>query len=174
MTRETTTGFNQNAHVVKMSGAPEVKYATDYAVITDEPGMCQIKSVGTNSDITKPEVITIRHYDQKKVSSGVKGIYPMTTEDGYKIAINDNFIIRSEWSDGHITDDPVKVAVSFETTTGAPFASGKDILPYLLRPLYALLPASTSASDQEITAGTTEIPMIDRVMRNAVKPAALV
>lgn len=143
--------------------------ATDFAVVTDEPGMCQTKNIGSASDLTLPEVVTYRCYQEDKVSSGVKGMYSPSTKPGFKIAMNDNFIVRSNWADGSVTDDPVKIAISVETTNGSPLANSKDLIPYLARAFCLFI----GDQNDHNTTGTTA-PGIDRMIRSAVKPSALV
>lgn len=163
-------GFSTNSASTCAYEGFDYNMKNEFAVITDEPGMCQTKNIGSASNLTLPEVVTYRCYTEDKVSSGVKGMYAPSTKQGFKIAVNDNFIVRSNWADGSVTDDPVKIAVSFETTNGSPLADSHALLPYLARAFKLFIGDNADHEGGE----ADKAPGIDRLIKSAVKPAELV
>lgn len=173
MSREITKPVTVNDGDLTIKSAPIASsdyIKANYAVITDEPNLCQLKCVGAKSDPTLEEVVTIKKFDLDKVSSTAKGMYPPSTVKGYKVKITDNYIARSTWSDGHITDDPVKLSIEFETTNGSGIVDGKEMLHDILRAVSFAMNVPTDG----IVTTTTAQSRIDRMIRGAVKPAELV
>jgi hypothetical protein len=141
---------------------------SNFAVTEDISGTTAIKNVA--SDVDLEEKITIRYQELNKVSASVTEVNPRSTKAGYQFVIKDDYVVRTtESTTGAVTDDPVTVYLTVRTTKGNPaLQSGNDVLAALERLLAAVI--DINSSDAVASTQTT----LDRLMRGATKPSALV
>lgn len=139
---------------------------TDYTVVTDVPGTCQIKNI--KSDPNFQELVTYRYNSLDKVSTTLKKAYPQSSVDGYQFVIKDEYVNRTTNADNTINDDPVIAYLTVRTTNGANIITGNELLKIVqhLMGFVIDLDAEGAIAAQQIT--------LDRIMRGAVKPAKLV
>lgn len=140
---------------------------TDFAVSEDIAGTTVVKNIA--SDVDLDEKLTIRYQDLNKVSASVSEVNPRSTKSGYQFVVKDEYVCRTTDSvSGAVTDDPVTVYLTVRTTKGNPaMRSGNDVLAALERLLAAVIDLNSSAV-------ASSQPTLDRLMRGATKPAALV
>lgn len=143
-------------------------YATSFAVTEDISGTTVVKNI--TSDVDLEEKVTIRYQDLNKISSAVTEVNPSTTKAGYQFVIKDDYVVRTTDSvSGAVTDDPVTIYLTVRTTKGNPaMKSGNDVLAAFERLLSAVV--DFNSSDAVASTQTT----LDRLMRGATKPEALV
>lgn len=164
MPRSSVTPFDSQTTESISVALPKLVMGTNYAVTKDDPGESVVKNITAAVDLE--EQISYKYSKLDKISTTLKGVNPQTTKEGYQIVIKDEFIQRTTEPDGvTVHDDPVIVYVTFRTTTGANIASGSDVYDVIKRAISCcVLQTGTAAS-------TTPL---DRLMRGATKPAALV
>jgi len=141
--------------------------ATDFAVTEDVSGTTVVKNI--TSDVDLEEKVTIRYQNLDKVSASVTEVNPRSTKAGYQFVVKDDYIVRTtESTTGAVTDDPVTIYLTVRTTKGNPaLRTGNDVLAAFERLLSAFVDFSSGA-----VAGTQTT--LDRLMRGATKPEALV
>lgn len=142
--------------------------ASNFAVTEDISGTTVVKNI--TSDVDLEEKVTIRYQDLNKVSASVAEVNPSSTKAGYQFVIKDDYIVRTtESTTGAVTDDPVTIYLTVRTTKGNPaMRTGNDVLSALERLLSAVI--DFNSSDAVASTQTT----LDRLMRGATKPEALV
>lgn len=142
--------------------------ASSFAVTEDVSGTTVVKNI--TSDVDLEEKVTMRYQDLDKVSAPVTEVNPRSTKAGYQFVVKDDYIVRATDSvTGAVTDDPVSIYLTVRTTKGNPaLRTGADVLAAFERLLSAFV--DFNSSDAVATTQTT----LDRLMRGATKPEALV